>query len=124
MYEHQKLTERVIGLAIDLHRTVGLGLLESVYTACLCRELQRADIAFQREVAIPAVYRGETIPLGFRSDIVVADTVILEIKAVAGITPPHEAQILTCLRMSHIRIGLLMNVHAIRLLDGLRRFVV
>jgi GxxExxY protein len=72
-----------------------------MYVVCLCRDLERSGIEFQRQVGIPVIYRGGTIPLGFRADIGVADTVILEIKAVAAILPAHEAQILTYLRGSH-----------------------
>ena len=86
--------------------------------------MERAGVGFQREVPIPVIYRAETIPLGFRADIVVENAVILEIKSVAAITLAHEAQILTYLRMSQIKTGLLMNFNAPRLVTGLRRFVV
>jgi GxxExxY protein len=122
--EHRDLTERIIGLAIEVHRTIGPGLLESVYEACLCLELKRAGIPFRRQVSMPVVYKGTLISLGFRADIVVEDTVILEIKGVAAFIPAHEAQILTYLRMSHVRVGLLLNFHATRLKDGIQRFVV
>lgn len=131
MLEHRALTERLIGLAIDVHRTVGPGLLESVYQECLCLELEEAGIPFQSEVMVPVVYKGRTIPLGFRADILAAGAdilaagaVILEIKAVAALLPAHEAQLRTYLRMSQIRVGLLMNFHASRLKDGLLRFIV
>ena len=124
MLEQGELTERIIGLAIEVHRTIGPGLLESVYAGCLCLELEHAGIPFESQVMVPVVYKGITIPLGFRSDILVANAVILEIKAVATLLPTHDAQILTYLRMSHVRIGLLMNFHAPRLKDGLRRFIV
>jgi GxxExxY protein len=120
--EYRALTERIIGLAIEVHRTIGPGLLESVYAECLCLELEGAAIPFQRQVMI--VYKGTSISLGFRTDILVADKVILEIKAVSAFMPAHEAQILTYLRMSGIRVGLLLNFHAPRLKDGLLRFVV
>jgi GxxExxY protein len=124
--EHRDLTERIIGLAIEVHRTIGPGLLESVYEACLCLELKRAGIPFRRQVSMPVVYKGTLISLGFRADILVADTVIviLEIKGVAAFIPVHEAQILTYLRMSHVCVGLLLNFHATRLKDGIQRFVV
>jgi GxxExxY protein len=77
---HQKLTERVIGLAIEVHRSTGPGLLEAVYAACMCFELERAAIPLLRQVTIPVFYKGIKIPLGFRADILVADSVILEIK--------------------------------------------
>ena len=124
MLEHRALTERVIGLAIEVHRTVRPGLLESVYEECLCLELEQAGIPFASQVMVPVVYKGKTIPLGFRADILVANAIILEIKAVAALLPAHEAQIVTYLRMSQLRVGLLMNFHAPRLKDGLRRFIV
>jgi GxxExxY protein len=124
MLEQHELTERVIGLAIEVHRNVGPGLLESVYTECMCLELRHANIEFQSEVTVPVIYKGTTIPLGFRADIVVENAIVIEIKAVTSFVPAHDAQILTYLRMSQIRIGLLMNFHAHRLKDGLRRFIV
>jgi GxxExxY protein len=124
MLDHQALTERIIGCAIEVHRTVGPGLLESVYAECVALELRHAGIRFDSQVTVPVIYKGVTIPLGFRADVVVENTVILEIKAVAALLPAHESQLLTYLRMSHLRIGLLMNFHAPRLKDGLRRFIV
>ncbi len=123
MLEH-RLTERIIGLAIEVHRVVGPGLLENVYAGCLCQEFEQAGIGFRRQVSIPVIYKGILIPLGFRADIIVGDAVILDIKAVSAIVPAHEAQLLTYLRMSQFRVGLLLNFHALRLVDGLRRFVV
>ncbi|MEA2738661.1 MAG: hypothetical protein QOH05_1968 [Acetobacteraceae bacterium] len=124
MLQHGGLTERVIGLAIDVHRNTGPGLLESLYLECLCLELRQAEIPFERQVAVPAVYKGMSMPMGFRADLLVDNTIILEIKAVAALLPTHEAQLLTYLRMSRIRVGLLMNFHAPWLVDGLRRFIV
>jgi GxxExxY protein len=82
MLEHRELAERIIGLAIEVHRRTGPGLLESVYAACLGFELEQAGIPFLRQIGIPVFYKGMQIPLGFRADILVADTVILEIKAI------------------------------------------
>jgi GxxExxY protein len=82
MLEHRDLTEQIIGLAIEVHRGTGPGLLESVYAACMCFELEQAGISILRRVAVPVFYKGSQISLGFRADILVADTVILEIKAV------------------------------------------
>jgi GxxExxY protein len=90
--EHRDLTEHVIGLAIEVHRTIGPGLLESVYTECLSLELQQANIEFQSQVMVPVIYKGSTIPLGFRADIVIASAIIIEIKAVASLLPAHEAR--------------------------------
>jgi GxxExxY protein len=124
MLAYRDLTNRIIGLAIEVHRTIGPGLLESVYAECLCDELAQAGIPFQPQAGVPVTYKGKTLPLGFRADILVADAIIVEVKAVAALLPAHDAQVLTYLRMSHIRVGLLMNFHAIRLKDGLRRFIV
>jgi GxxExxY protein len=121
--EHHGLTERIIGLAIEVHRKTGPGLLESVYAACMCFELEQAGIPLLREVGIPIFYKGMKIPLGFRADILVADAVILEIKAVPAFVPAHEAQLQTYLRKSGIPVGLLLNFHAVRLEDGLRCFI-
>ena len=123
VYKHRALTERIIGLAIEVHRKTGPGLLESVYAACLCFELEQAGIPILRQISIPVFYKGMKIPLGFRADILVADTVILEIKALPALLPAHDAQLQTYLRMSGIPVGLLLNFHAIRLKDGLRRFI-
>lgn len=120
----EALTEQVIGLAIEVHRNTGPGLLEAVYEQCLCVELRRADVAFARQVPIPVLYKGEQIGDGFKADVVVANELILEIKSVATILTVHEMQLRTYLRMSGIRVGLLLNFNAPRLLDGLRRYVV
>jgi GxxExxY protein len=122
--KHRALTERVIGLAIEVHRTIGPGLLEAVYSKCLCLELAHAGTPFESQVTVPVIYKETTIPLGFRADILVDKAVILEIKAVAALLPAHEAQLLTYLRMSRISVGLLMNFHASLLKDGLLRLVV
>jgi GxxExxY protein len=119
----EPLTDRVIGLAIEVHRHTGPGLLESVYEQCLCRELGEAGIAFARQVAIPIVYKGAPVGDGFKADIVVAHELILEIKAVTAILPIHEVQLRTYLRMSGIHVGLLLNFNVPRLVDGLRRYV-
>jgi GxxExxY protein len=113
----------VIGLAIEVHRHLGPGLLESAYEECLSYELKQAGIGFRRQVALPVVYKDVRLDCGYRMDIVVEQALILEIKAVEQIVPLHEAQILTYLRLSGIRVGLLMNFNAIALRHGLRRFV-
>jgi GxxExxY protein len=118
------LTERVIGLAIEVHRLTGPGMLESVYEGCLCYELGQAGITFERQAGIPVAYKGVQFDEGFRADILVERQLIIEIKAVATILPTHDAQVLTYLRMSGLRLGLLFNFHARLLKDGLRRFVV
>ena len=124
MLEHQALTDRVIGLAIEVHRTLGPGLLDSVYAGCLGYELEAHGIPFEREAAVAVAYKDAVFPFGFRADFVVAGAVLVEVKAVAEVVPAHKSQILTYLRMSGIRVGLLMNFHAPRLKDGLLRFIV
>ncbi len=120
----ESLTERIIGVAIEVHRNTGQGLLESVYEQCLCYEFGQAGIPFERQVGIPVIYKGVAVGEGFRADIIVDRKVILEIKAVATILPAHEAQLQTYLRMSRIPVGLILNFNVSRLIDGLRRFVV
>ena len=117
------MTERVIGLAINVHTELGPGLLESIYEECLCLELARAGFTCRRQSAIPVTYRDVCLDAGFRADILVGQDLIIEIKSVDRLLPIHEAQLLTYLRMTGRRIGLLMNFNTMRLKDGLRRFV-
>ena len=118
------LTERIIGLAIEVHRNTGKGLLESVYEQCLCFELEQAGLPFERQVGIPVFYKGVPMGDGFRADIIVDRKVIIEVKAVSMVLPAHEAQLQAYLRMSEIHVGLIMNFNARRLVDGLKRLVV
>jgi GxxExxY protein len=124
MLIHAALTERVIGLAIEVHRHTGPGLLESLYEDCLCLELHQAGIPFARQVLVPVTYKTTTMRRGFRADIIVDGAVIVEVKAVPALTTDHEDQIRTYLRMTGIRVGLIMNFHAPRLKDGMKGFVV
>jgi GxxExxY protein len=117
------LSNRVIGLAIEAHRHLGPGLLESAYDECLCHELKEAGIVFERQVPLALVYKTVKLDCGYRMDIVVERALVLEIKAIERILPIHEAQMLTYLRLSGIKVGLLMNFNTVVLKDGLRRFV-
>jgi GxxExxY protein len=117
------LTERVIGFAIDVHRQLGPGLLESAYEECLCFELKQSGIEFARQVPLPVVYKDIRLDCGYRMDLVVQQEVIIEIKAVERLMPIHEAQVLTYLRLGGHKIGLLMNFNSLVLKDGLRRFM-
>jgi GxxExxY protein len=117
------LSERVIGLAIEVHRHLGPGLLESAYEECLCFELKHSGIDHRRQVPLPVVYKDVRLDCGYRMDIVVERQLILEIKATERITPVHEAQTLTYLRLSGANVGLLMNFNSVVLRHGLRRFV-
>ena len=122
--DRDPLTERIIGAAIEVHRHLGPGLLESAYEECLCQELSAAGLPFQRQVTIPVTYKGSSIEPGFRADLIVAGEVLLELKAVEALLPLHEAQVLTYLKLSGIRTGLLMNFNATPLKRGIKRFVV
>ena len=117
------LTERIICLAIKVHRHFGPGLMESIYEACLCHELRRSGIAVARQVSLPIFYDGIRLDNGYRADLIVEETVILEIKSVERLLPLHDSQLLTYLRVSGCRVGLLMNFNCVRLKDGLRRLV-
>ena len=117
------LSHVVIGLAIEVHRTLGPGLLELAYEECLCYELREAGIPFERQVQLPVVYKTVRLDCGYRMDVVVAREIVLEIKAAEKLLPIHEAQLLTYLRLSGIPVGLLMNFNAAVLKDGLRRMV-
>jgi GxxExxY protein len=118
------LTYRIIGLAMRVHGRLGPGLLESVYHRCLCHELSRADIPFEQQVRLPIRYDEVEIDSGYLADIVVRGEVILELKAVENLHPLHEAQLLTYLRLSTCRVGLLINFNTVSLTDGIRRRVI
>ncbi len=117
-----KLSGRVIGLAIHVHRRFGPGLLESVYETFLCAELEGTGIPFVRQAPIAAEHNGRRVDLAFRADLIVANELIVEIKSVEALAPVHEAQLLTYLRLSGCRVGLLLNFNTVVLTQGLRRF--
>ena len=119
--EKDSLTEAVIGAAIEVHRALGPGLLESAYEECLCHELGCQKIAFQRQVALPVRYKAITLDCAYRMDVVVEDRLALELKAVDKLLPVHEAQLLTYLKLSGLNTGLLMNFNVPVLMDGLKR---
>lgn len=106
---HEELTERVIGAAVEVHRALGPGLLESAYEECLCHEFHLRGISFERQRALPVEYKNIKLDCGYRLDLVVEDKVILEIKCVEHILPVHEAQLLTYLKMTGKRVGLILN---------------
>ena len=121
--ERDSLTESVIGLAIEVHRALGPGLLESAYQECLCYELKANGIAFGRQVALPVVYKSVKLDCGYRMDLVVDDRLVVELKTVERLLPIHEAQLLTYLRLSGIRTGLLLNFNTAVLKNGIKRMV-
>ena len=120
-YVHKELTERIIGAAIEVHRALGPGLLESVYEECLADEFQHSGIQFTRQLELPIEYKGRRLDAGYRLDFLIDNTVVVELKAVEKIMPIHEAPLLTYLRLAKKRVGLLMNFNVPRLRDGLLR---
>jgi GxxExxY protein len=117
------LTHEIIGAAIDVHRHLGPGLLESSYRECLCQELKLREIDFRRECNLPLQYKGIKLACGYRIDILVSEPVVVELKAIENIMPIHEAQLLTYLRLGGWKVGLLINFNVCVLKDGIRRRV-
>ncbi|MDZ4736808.1 MAG: GxxExxY protein [Rhodospirillaceae bacterium] len=122
--ERDSRTAQVIGLAIDVHRELGPGLLESAYEQCLCYELQQAGVSFQRQVPLPVRYKAVNLECGYRLDVVVDGSLVLEIKAIERLLPIHDAQMLSYLKLGGFRVGLLLNFHSPVLKNGNRRLVV
>jgi GxxExxY protein len=118
------LTERVIGAAIEVHRVLGPGLLESAYEQCLAHELALTGLRFKRQVELPVQYKGLRLEAGFRADVIVEDALVVEVKAIEVLLPLHIAQVVTYLRMSNCNVGLLINFNAKTIKDGLKRIVV
>ncbi|HJS47210.1 MAG TPA: GxxExxY protein [Gemmatimonadales bacterium] len=119
----EALTHQVIGAGIEVHRHLGPGLLESAYQACLAVELRERRVPFRREVPLRANFRGISIDSAYRMDFVVQDRLLVEVKAVEQLGEIHRAQTLTYLRLSGLRLGLLLNFNVPRLADGIRRLV-
>jgi GxxExxY protein len=117
------LTERIIGAAIEVHRVLGPGLLESAYEECLAWELAQGGLAVERQVPLPVVYKEVKLDAGFRLDLLVEKQVIVELKTVERLLPVHEAQLLTYLRLSGLRTGLIPNFFAAVLKHGIKRMV-
>jgi GxxExxY protein len=118
-----ELTEKVIGAAIEVHKSLGPGLLESVYEECLCHELGLGKIGYQRQIPVPVKYKEVSLDCGYRLDVVVEETIILELKSCERIESIHKAQLLTYLKISGLRIGLIINFNVPVLKDGIVRMV-
>lgn len=121
--EVNKITETIIGAAIEVHRTLGPGLLESAYEECLCHELTLRQVSFERQRPLPVKYKGIDLDCGYRLDMLVSDLVVVEIKAVESLLPIHEAQLLTYLKLGGWQVGLLINFNVPVLKQGIRRRV-
>ncbi len=117
------VSREVIGAAIEVHRALGPGLLESTYEACLVYELRQRDLEVQQQVALPVHYRGVRLDCGYRIDLLVENSLIIELKAVEKLERIHEAQLLSYLKLSQLKIGLLINFNVEVLRDGIRRRV-
>jgi len=117
------LTEKIIGAAIEVHKALGPGLLESTYEGCLAHELSLAGISFERQVPLPVSYKSLQLDCGYRLDFLIEKMVVLELKAVEGLQPIHEAQLLTYLKLGGWPIGLLINFNVPVLKNGIKRMV-
>lgn len=118
-----QITHRVIGACIEVHKTLGPGLLESAYEECLCHELTLIGLNFRRQKPLPVIYKGIRLDCGYRLDLVVENQLVLELKAVEKVMPIHEAQLLTYLKLSKLSLGLLINFNVCYLRDGIKRMV-
>ena len=119
-----QLTEIVIGCAIDVHRSLGPGLLESAYEICLCRELSLQDLLFECQKPLPLSYKGVNLDCGYRADLIVDGRVLVEVKSVDDLAPIHDAQLLSYLKLSGLKVGLLINFNVRVLTHGIRRKVI
>lgn len=118
-----EVTEAIIGAAIEVHRTLGPGLLESAYQECLARELTLRQIAFEREKPLPLEYKGVKLDCGYRLDFLIAEMVVVEVKASDSLPPISQAQLLTYLKLGGWKVGLIINFHAPLLKEGIKRLV-
>ena len=118
-----ELSSKIIGAAIEVHKTLGPGLLESAYEECLCYEFGLRGLSNERQKVLPVIYKGKELYCGYRLDIVVANLIILELKSCERIEPIHQAQLLTYLKLSGLKLGLLLNFNVALMRDGIVRIV-
>ena len=116
-----RITETIIGACIEIHRELGPGLLESAYEECLCYELSKGGLTFERQKPLPVVYKEVLLDCGYRMDLVVANCVVVELKSVEHLAPIHEAQLLTYLKIAKLPLGLLINFNVPVLKQGIKR---
>ncbi|RDB06112.1 GxxExxY protein [Runella aurantiaca] len=121
--EINDITRRIIGCAIEVHKALGPGLLESAYEECLVYELQRAGLQVLRQKPVPIIYKEIHLEQGYRIDLLIEGLVVVELKSVEILNPVHEAQILTYMKFAEKKIGLLINFNVLVLKDGIRRFI-
>jgi len=118
-----ELSNKVLGCAVEVHRELGPGLLETAYEQCMAYELSRANIPFRLQVGLPVQYKQTQLDCGYRIDLLVNDELIVELKSVEHVSKIHEAQILTYMRLTHLRVGLLINFNVPLLKSGIKRFL-
>lgn len=123
MLHHEELTEKLIPAAIEVHRHLGPGLLESAYEECYCHELKLQEVFVERQKPLPLAYKGIKLDCGYRMDVIGDRKVVVEIKCVDKILPVHEAQLLTYLKLSGLKVGLIINIHYQFIKDGIKRLV-
>jgi GxxExxY protein len=123
MFNENEISNLIIGCAIEVHKTLGPGLLESAYQECLIYELQKAGLNVQKELSCPVIYKQIKLEYGYRIDLIVENKVIIELKAVEELTSNHKAQLLTYLKLSKIKLGLLVNFNESILKNGIKRIV-
>jgi GxxExxY protein len=121
--QENDISGKIIGTAIEVHKKLGSGLLESAYEECLCCEMQLRGIEFKQQVPLSLNYKGIVLDCGYRLDLLVEDKVIVELKSIEGLEPIHEAQMLTYLKLRNAWLGLIINFNVIMLTDGVRRLV-
>lgn len=122
-YMYSELTSRIIGCAIEVHKSLGPGLLESAYEECLSFELVKAGLSIERQKALPVVYKDIKLDCGYRIDILVENSVVIELKTVDVLNPVHEAELLTYLKFSEKKVGLLINFNVTLLKNGLKKYI-
>jgi GxxExxY protein len=118
-----QLSNAIIGAAIEVHKALGPGLLESIYEECLCQELEIRCLRYDRQKPLPVIYKGRKLDCGYRLDVVVENSIILELKACEKIEPIYEAQLLTYLKLSGLHLGLILNFNVTMMRDGIKRMV-
>jgi GxxExxY protein len=123
MMEINKITERIIGCAIEVHNKLGPGLLESTYVACLYYELVKTGLNVQQQVAMPLIYKEIHMEVGYRLDLLVENKVVVEVKSIEALNFVHIAQGLTYLKLSNTKVGLIINFNVLKLKDGIKRLI-
>jgi GxxExxY protein len=121
--ETESIARQVVDAAFKIHSALGPGLLESVYETCLCIELKKRDIRYEKQVSIPILYEGISVEPGLRLDLLVGGRVVVELKSVERLLPVHDSQILTYLKLARIRLGLLLNFNVVLMKQGIRRII-